>query len=416
MTANTAFAWPRNDYSRVPNSIYHNPELYEAEQKHIFQGRAWLYLGLEAEIPKPGDFRTTFLGEVPVIYNRDQNGDVHAFVNRCAHRGAMVRREVCGNADQHICVYHQWCYDLAGSLIGVPFQRGIGGQGGTSKEFQRGDHGLRKLRVGTHHGLLFATFSTEAEPLTDYLGDAIASHLKQLMKGRVKVLGYQRQTIRGNWKLYAENTRDQYHGSLLHKFLGTFLTKTTTHAKLLMDPRHRHSIVFSSLSKSFTEPLASTADVVHNIDKFMDTRVLKYIPEFGEEYGTSVCAFFPNAVFQQIRNSLATRQIRPKGPDAFELLWTLFGFEDDTDDLRQQRLLQVNMGGPAGFIASEDGEAIEIVHKATKTQQGSVSVVEMGGTGPIPEMTTARHNDLAVRGFWSYYSELMDLEPLEAVR
>ena len=50
------------------------------------------------------------------------------------------------------------------------------------------------------------------------------------------------------------------------------------------------------------------------------------------------------------------RQVRPQGPDQFELFWTLYGFEEDEPALAEHRLLQVNMGGPAGFVASEDEE------------------------------------------------------------
>ena len=163
-------------------------------------------------------------------------------------------------------------------------------------------------------------------------------------------MGYQRQTVRGNWKLYAENPRDQYHGSLLHKFQGTFLTKTTTLGELWMDGRHRHSIVCSTVDKTYQGELADSADLVHNVDRLEDTSMLKFIPEYAPDYpySSAVCALFPNLVLQQIRNSLATRQIRPQGLDKFELFFTIFGFEDDAEELTNLRLLQINIGGPAG--------------------------------------------------------------------
>ena len=257
------------------------------------------------------------------------------------------------------------------------------------------------------------------EPLSDYLGATLSQHFERMINGRrIRIIGYQRQTVRGNWKLYAENSRDQYHGSLLHKFQGTFLTKTTTQGGLWMDGRHRHSIIYSTPTKTFAGALNDAADIVHNVDQFEDTTILKFFPEFGESYpyGSAICSLFPNVVIQQIRNSLATRQIRPQGLDQFELFFTLFGFDDDSEELAAHRLLQVNMGGPAGFISSEDGEAIEIVHKATASQPQSISIVEMGGTGPIPDHAKSRINDLAVRGFWSFYSELMQIEPVNAIR
>ena len=63
--------WPRNDYSRVPFRLHHDEELYALEMERIFRGPAWSYLCLEAEIPKPCDFRTTWVGDTPVIMMTD---------------------------------------------------------------------------------------------------------------------------------------------------------------------------------------------------------------------------------------------------------------------------------------------------------------------------------------------------------
>ncbi|MGH8698499.1 MAG: Rieske 2Fe-2S domain-containing protein, partial [Burkholderiales bacterium] len=102
--------WPRDDYSRVPFRLHHDAALYEAEMERIFRGPAWSYLCLEAEIPGPGDFRTTWVGDTPVVVSRSRDGAIHAFVNRCSHRGAMIVRELRGTAERHVCLYHRWCY------------------------------------------------------------------------------------------------------------------------------------------------------------------------------------------------------------------------------------------------------------------------------------------------------------------
>ena len=169
----TAAIWPTLDYSRVPYRLYHDAEIYAHEQERIFRGPVWSYLGLDSEIPEPGDFRATWVGDTPVVFNRDEAGAVKAFVNRCAHRGALVRRELSGNAEQHICIYHQWCYGLDGSLMAIPFRRGIRGKGGLDPSFEMRRHGLRPLTVGNINGALFGTLAEDAEPLEDYLGSPI---------------------------------------------------------------------------------------------------------------------------------------------------------------------------------------------------------------------------------------------------
>ncbi len=250
----TAAIWPARDYSRVPYRLYHDPEIYAREQERIFRGPTWSFLGLEAEIPDPGDFRTTWVGDTPVVVNRDQQGAVAAFVNRCAHRGAMVRRELSGNAREHVCIYHQWCYGLDGRLTAIPFRRGIRGKGGLDAGFDMGEHGLHPLRVGVVAGAVFGTLAEEAEPLEEFLGAPIVAQLERLLARPVRVLGYNRQRIRANWKLYAENTRDNYHASLLHEFLVTFgLDRSTQVGGVKMDPRHRHSITWAEADSDTDE-------------------------------------------------------------------------------------------------------------------------------------------------------------------
>ena len=63
-------------------------------------------------------------------------------------------------------------------------------------------------------------------------------------------------------------------------------------------------------------------------------------------------------------NTLATRHIRPKAADEFELYWTYFGYADDDEQMTACRLKQANLVGPAGLISMEDSEAIELIQRA----------------------------------------------------
>tara|TARA_B100000686_G_C16766366_1_gene962077 strand:- start:507 stop:1775 length:1269 start_codon:yes stop_codon:yes gene_type:complete len=414
--------WPRNDYSRVPFKLYHDPEVFEVEMERIFRGACWNFMGLEAEVPSPGDYRTTWIGDTPVVYNRTENGDVAAFVNRCAHRGAIVRREVYGNTKDHTCIYHRWCYDLQGNLIGVPFQRGVNGKGGMSDDFDKSEHGLRQLRVENYHGILFVTFKgDEVEPLTDYLGPHHAHHIARLGSRKIKVIGYQRQYIHGNWKFYNENLRDLYHGTLLHEFQTTFaIARMTQEGGSRMDPRHRHNLswgIEGTDSDEDAKVAYEEANVQDGVLRLKDGSFVGYKPEWEDGITISICSVFPNSCFQQIRNSLATRQIRPKNENEFELFWTIYGYEDDDEQMLHHRNLQANLVGPAGLISMEDGEAVEIVHRATEREGEFHSVVEVGGRGPIDGTESeSLCIDIPCRGFWSYYSELMEIEAEGGIR
>jgi len=408
--------WPTNDYSRVPYRFYHDGSIYQLERERLFNGPTWSVVGLEAEVPNPGDFRASYIGEAPIIIHRDDNGKLHGFINRCAHRGAIVRREIQGNAKDHICIYHQWCYGREGELVGVPFRRGVKGKGGYSKDFDLKDYGLTKVRIGSVHGLLFGTMSDEAEPLEGYLGEAILGFIRRIFSRPVKVLGYHRQRIRGNWKGFAENTRDNYHASLLHDFFRTFgLDRPTQLGGATMDNRHRHCVTWGRTESSNDAAKAAFADVASAGIKLREGSMVEFRPDRNDDINIAIVSLFPNGVIAQIANSMATRQIRPRGPGEFEVFQTLIGYQDDTPEMTQHRLRQANLVGPAGFVSMEDGEAIEIVQRATRAAPDAVQVLENGGKGAIADCDY-RVNDVPVRGFWSYYSELLDIEPAGGVR
>ena len=80
-----SLAWPEG-LTRVPDWVFQREDIYGNEQQRIFQGNYWNYLCLEVDIPNPGDFRTSFVGDSPVIVTRDADGEIYAFENRCAQR------------------------------------------------------------------------------------------------------------------------------------------------------------------------------------------------------------------------------------------------------------------------------------------------------------------------------------------
>ena len=77
--------------------------------------------------------------------------------------------------------------------------------------------------------------------------------------------------------------------------------------------------------------------------------------------------------------------------------------------------MQGNLVGPAGLSSMEDGEAVEIVHRSSRREKDAYAVVEMGGGGEMHDFET-HIADIAIRGFWSYYAELMGFEPDGALR
>ena len=103
----------------VNREVFVSQDIHDHEQRRIFD-RSWIYLGHASEIKNPGDYHTRPISGRPVIFCRDRQGEVHALLNSCRHRGAMVCRERNGNARQFYCMYHGWTYNTDGSIKQIP--------------------------------------------------------------------------------------------------------------------------------------------------------------------------------------------------------------------------------------------------------------------------------------------------------
>ena len=83
MQTPTSVAWPSGDTSRIPFAVYTDPDLHRKELERFFYQGHWCYVGLEAEVPKPGDFKRTVVGERSVIMVRDASGIQVVEMERC---------------------------------------------------------------------------------------------------------------------------------------------------------------------------------------------------------------------------------------------------------------------------------------------------------------------------------------------
>lgn len=401
--------WPENGPSRVPAWIYSDAEIFQREREVIFRGRSWNYVALECEIPNPGDFKRSWVADMPIVAARDDSGAVNVFVNRCAHRGVEFCKTVRGNAREFMCPYHQWTYSLKGDLTAVPFRKGFKRQGGMPEDFRLEEHGLEKLTVTVRNGAIFASFDASTEPFEAYLGNTMLHYFDRVFDGRdLRILGYMRQVIPANWKLYFDNQKDPYHATLLHYFLISFgLFRASEPSFVRMDPLGRHSALISQ--KGEQGEVAGGEEMKHNDPtmKLEGPRMLQPVREYPGADTVVIHTLWPGVVIQQQSNTLAVRHVIPRAPGSYEIAWTFFGYADDDAAMTERRLMQANLMGPAGYVSVDDSEVVAFAQDGLAPYEGSAGVVEMDGR-TVKEADTLV-SEGAVRGFYEHYRRVMGL-------
>ena len=199
---------------QYPLAITNNRDIYELELRRVF-GRAWVYLGHVSEFEEPGDYARRYIGEDPFIVTRDENGELHAFLDSCMHRGAQFCTAESGNTSHFRCPYHGWTYKNDGSLQGMPHMKEA------YQDLDEDEIRLEEAHLDTHQGLIFGRIADEGPSLQEYLGD-FAWYLDLLFgttaEGMTVVGDPHRWESDHDWKTSADNfSGDSYHVLTTHQ-------------------------------------------------------------------------------------------------------------------------------------------------------------------------------------------------------
>jgi anthranilate 1,2-dioxygenase large subunit len=388
-TATAAIDWPAQD-NRVPREIYVDEAIYRAEMERLFTGPVWVLVAHDAEIPNPGDFKTTFIGDTPVIVVRNMQGQLRVLVNSCAHRGAQVMERACGNLAKGkllTCIYHHWNYDLDGELRGVTMPEDF------PVDFSKERYGLAKARVASHAGAIFASFSDDTPPLEDYLGELAGLIDRALGDGRLVMLGSNKALYECNWKIFCENMYDGYHALVLHKALKLM--------KVKLAGGQVHAPNFDSYGHVCHEyrTLDPEGDIV-----FRDWSVIE--SRSKPERVHFVMNVFPAGVIQNHQDTIALRFVIPRGVDRTELQFVYFAREGDSDELMQHRIAQAsNLWGPTGFVSMEDATVLGRVQDGAHGR--GENVILKGTPKRFPPYRMV--DEAAMRHFYDGYRGLMGM-------
>jgi phenylpropionate dioxygenase-like ring-hydroxylating dioxygenase large terminal subunit len=216
---------------------------FQKEKRFLFQGLP-LPVALSAQIPKPDDWITLEDYRIPLILNRDSNGKVHAFSNRCRHRGSKVLLESKGRGRCFSCPYHAWTYNQEGQLVGIPHSKGF-------PDLSHSELGLVSFPIVESNGILWlqydsgtsqVKFETELNHhLEGVEGDLAGLHLDQTQC--VEIVEF---TCKANWKILVEAFLEGYHIPMAHR---KTLAPGVIDNLFIQDALGRHSRSFYPLKK-----------------------------------------------------------------------------------------------------------------------------------------------------------------------
>ena len=206
-----------------------------------------------------------------------------------------------------------------------------------------------------------------------------------------------------------ENIKDPYHASVLHVFLITFgLFRLDQRSAVEMDETGRHAALISRKGEQMiNEATLEMANFREDL-KLNDPRLIEPAREFPGDATVVMQTIFPNVIVQQQTNTLAMRQMVTRGPHAFDLNWTFFGFKDDTPELRQRRIRQANLMGPAGLVSVDDSEVLALSQEGAQVFPDTDAVLEMGGRSIAD--TDHMVTEAGVRAFYKHYLEVMGFD------
>lgn len=189
----------REGYS-LEQKFYTDADYYKLDLEMIWY-RDWLFVGHDCEIPKAGNYFTVQIGDYPVIIVRDRSGTVRALNNSCRHRGSRVCTQDKGASAKLVCPYHQWTYELDGTLL---FARNMG------EDLDKASHSLKPVHCETFGGYIFICLADQAPDFSPVKA-MVEPYLARHKLGETKVAFESTIVEKGNWKLVWENNRECYH-------------------------------------------------------------------------------------------------------------------------------------------------------------------------------------------------------------
>jgi phenylpropionate dioxygenase-like ring-hydroxylating dioxygenase large terminal subunit len=433
----------------VSRRVFADEAIYQQEMEKIFH-QSWLFLAHASQLPRPGDFVTTYMGEDPVVVWRDVKGKVHAFLNTCPHRGNKLALYDKGKAASLICSYHGWTFNSQGQLTGVPFFNEA-----YYGELDRACWGLVEVPgIVNYGGFFFGNWHPERISFDDFMGelkwwwDRFMAWDDE-MGGHEMLPGIQKWRTRANWKFPSDNAvGDHYHAPTTH--FSAALARGGGQNQFREESQEPDgSFVVSYRPGHGTAVMRLQPGLTYQQDLEVARRLGSEAVAWVEDWharlrerlksdamltnGTGPSHLFPNLTFYAGASALGNGpsgtmlyQVQPKGVRESEFWGHYFVPRGAPEVVRRYCAARATaIQGPAGLIGLDDGEnydrMVDNMHTPmgqrltmnyvmTRAYEGSWKEQERWQPAGLAGQFGPRFSEHPQRQFYRFWAQLMELE------
>jgi len=413
-----------NEEAWVSAALFSHPDIYQQELEQIF-ARTWLFVGHESQIPKPGDFVRSRMGEEQVIVTRGRDNKISVLLNSCSHRGNMVCRYDEGHGLAFQCSFHGWTFGSDGRLINLP----PGSEAAYAPDLRMEDWGLLSARVETFQGTIWANWDKTAPSLHEYLGGA-ATYLAAGLSdaegnpdGTELAGGIMRWRVGMNWKVPMPDL-DTTHGWITHRSARGPVVGFGTGGG---DPANSYHVWFPE-GHTHSMRLSEEVPLENNYSFFREYPVLQeYLTERWskrrEKLGRLADEFDMPHLFPNVGSTVGRmlRIMHPQGPAESEM-WSYILVDKAMPAEVKEAVVRFHerRWGPNGMIQKDDMENWYVQTRYSKGfmtrwalhQNNQLGMSNPSLHGPstfgLPGMFHPQPTDENYRRFFGRYAQYMD--------
>ena len=196
---------------------YVSEKRFLREQDFIFHKLPKIALHA-SEVPKNNSFCRREVGGLPLVFTRDNHGNVHAFKNVCRHRRSRLVADESGCTSRLTCPYHAWSWDTSGDLVHIPqMEEGF-------PNLDKNKFGLVSVDCIEKYGWIWINVD-KPSTLTDNLA-GLETDLTALDIENLEVFDIEELELKTNWKILVEGGLEAYHFRVAHKnTIGAYFQK-----------------------------------------------------------------------------------------------------------------------------------------------------------------------------------------------